>query len=220
MARRKDTARKASAKKKKPARKPERKAAAKKAPKKKAATAKAPARVKAPAPGGSASIGKTSPTEVLKKTRSARFGWMPDLPDGRDLMYKAAPAVIAPPSVDLRPLCPPVYNQGQLGSCTGNAIAGAIQFDRMKQQCAGAAAAVPSRLFIYYNERVMENTVDQDPGAQIRDGIKSVNKLGVCFEGPAADQWPYVEPKFTTEPPRPCYDSGANNRVLSYSRLD
>jgi C1A family cysteine protease len=57
-----------------------------------------------------------------------------------------------PASADLRPQCPPVYDQGQLGSCTANAIAGAIQFDRLKQQL---ARFTPSRLFIYYNERAI-----------------------------------------------------------------
>ena len=62
------------------------------------------------------------------------------------------------PKVDLRPHCPPVYDQGQLGSCTGNAIAGAVQFDREKQKL--KPDFVPSRLFIYYGERVIEGTVD------------------------------------------------------------
>jgi C1A family cysteine protease len=50
----------------------------------------------------------------------------------------------------------------------------------------------PSRLFIYYNERVMEHTVSQDAGAQIRDGIKSVNHIGACPE----TDWPYVIANF------------------------
>src|SRR6201994_4490216 len=102
----------------------------------------------------------------------ARYGWVPDVPDQRDFVY-AAPTRYQqklPPSVDLRKKCPPVYDQGQLGSCTANAIAAAIEFDQKKK-------FVPSRLFIYYNERVMENTVDSDSGAQIRDGIKSVATL-------------------------------------------
>ena len=69
-----------------------------------------------------------------------RYGWLPDLPDARDHLY-AAPAPVLqalPPSVDLRPGCPPPYDQGQLGSCTGNAIAGAIQFERKKQNIAAA----------------------------------------------------------------------------------
>src|SRR6202042_2867797 len=103
-------------------------------------------------------------------------------------MYGAPPRVVSqlPESVDLRPGCPPVYDQGQLGSCTANPIAGAVEFDQIKQNL--PSVFVPSRLFIYYNERMMEGTVSQDSGAQIRDGIKSIGKLGVCPE----KEWPYV----------------------------
>jgi hypothetical protein len=82
------------------------------------------------------------------------YGWVPDLPDHRDHLYAAEPALLAnlPASQDLRPECPPVYDQGELGSCTANAIAAAIQFDQMKQ---GVKVFMPSRLFIYYNEREM-----------------------------------------------------------------
>src|SRR3989475_8334152 len=114
------------------------------------------------------------------------YGWMPDVPDQRDLVFAAARVTTLPPSVDLRPGCPPVYDQGQLGSCTANAIAAAIQFEQMRQKEPKPFA--PSRLFIYYNERVMEHTVGQDAGAQIRDGMKSVNHIGVCPE----TDWPYV----------------------------
>ncbi|HSQ05128.1 MAG TPA: hypothetical protein VLN59_13880, partial [Burkholderiales bacterium] len=75
-----------------------------------------------------------------------------------------------PAKVDLRAKCPPVYDQGQLGSCTANAIGAAIQFDRRKQKL--KSDFCPSRLFIYYNERAMEGTIKSDSGAQIRDGIK------------------------------------------------
>ena len=122
----------------------------------------------------------------LKPYKIHRFGWLPDLPDARDHMYAApmATMVALPAKVDLRPHCPPVYDQGQLGSCTGNAIAGAVQFDREKQKL--KPDFVPSRLFIYYNERVIEGTVESDSGAQIRDGIKSVAKHGV----PPETDWP------------------------------
>jgi hypothetical protein len=68
--------------------------------------------------------------------RIGRYGWSPDLPDHRDLLYAVPPAtaVALPPAVDLRPNCPPVYDQGQLGSCTANAIGGAIEFDQIKQK--------------------------------------------------------------------------------------
>ena len=57
-----------------------------------------------------------------------QYGWLPDLPDARDHMYAAPPPVLAalPTKADLRPQCPPVLNQGDLGSCTANAIANAV----------------------------------------------------------------------------------------------
>ena len=146
--------------------------------------------------------------------RVSRFGWLPDLPDHRDQLY-AAPLEVArvlPAKTDLRPQCPPVYDQGELGSCTANAIAGAIEFDRLKQKLADFT---PSRLFIYYNERVMEHSVDSDSGAQIRDGIKSVAKLGDCAEA----EWPYVIAKFKTKPPKACYADAFKYKIVSYERV-
>jgi C1A family cysteine protease len=145
-----------------------------------------------------------------------RYGWIPDLPDQRDHTY-AAPAeflTALPTKEDLRPNCPPVYDQGQLGSCTANAIGGAIEFEQMKQN---AKAFVPSRLFIYYNERVMEGTVDSDSGAQIRDGIKVVAKQGVPPEDP---DWPYDITKFEEKPPAVAYQDAAKNKVMLYQRVN
>jgi C1A family cysteine protease len=148
------------------------------------------------------------------------YGWKPDLPDQRDHLFAAAPAVLAtlPPKVDLRPGCPAVYDQGQLGSCTGNSIAGAIEFERMKQGLPQAGQHTPSRLFIYYNERVIEGDVPQDNGAQIRDGIKTVSKQGVCFED-GAGGWPYDITKFAKKPPAASYKAALANTVVQYSRL-
>jgi C1A family cysteine protease len=142
------------------------------------------------------------------------YGWAPDLPDQRDLIYSAPAEFIMalPTAVDLRPHCPPVYDQGQLGSCTGNAIAGAIEFERVKQ---GLSDFAPSRLFIYYNERVVENTVDSDAGAQIRDGMKVVAKQGA----PPETDWPYDIAKFTIKPPAKAYTDASKNQVTSYHRV-
>jgi len=144
-----------------------------------------------------------------------KYGWTRDLPDHRDHLYAAPPAKLAalPTSVDLRPLCPPVYDQGQLGSCTANAIAGAIQFDQMKQKL--NPVFTPSRLFIYYNERVMEGTVDSDGGAQIRDGVKSVGQKGDCPES----EWPYDITKFAQKPPASCYTDARKYKVVTYQRV-
>jgi C1A family cysteine protease len=143
-----------------------------------------------------------------------RYGWVRDLPDQRDHLYAAPVTCLTdlPPSADLRAQCPPVYDQGQLGSCTANAIGAAIEFDLKKQSLADAT---PSRLFIYYNERAIEGSVDSDSGAQIRDGIKAVNKQGACPEG----MWPYDIANFAEKPSDDCYAAGLRCRAVSYSRL-
>jgi C1A family cysteine protease len=144
-----------------------------------------------------------------------KYGWTRDLPDHRDHLYAAPPQKLAalPPSFDLRPQCPPVYDQGQLGSCTANAIAGAIQFDQMKQKL--NPVFTPSRLFIYYNERAIEGTVSSDSGAQIRDGVKSVGQQGDCPE----TEWPYDITKFAQKPPSSCYSDARKYKVVSYQRV-
>jgi len=146
--------------------------------------------------------------------QTARYGWIPDLPDQRDQFY-AAPVEVAgalPARADLRAQCPPVYDQGQLGSCTANAIATAIEFDRLKQKLADFT---PSRLFIYYNERAIEHTIDSDSGAQIRDGIKSVGKQGDCPE----PEWPYLIARFKTRPTSQCYADALKYKAVLYQRL-
>ena len=142
------------------------------------------------------------------------YGWLPDLPDHRDLRYAAPAAVRAalPPRVDLRPGCPPVYDQGELGSCTAQAIAGAVEFDRLRE---GIRDFTPSRLFIYYGERVVEGTVDVDGGAMPRDGIKVVASDGAP---PEAD-WPYDVERFAERPPDRAFRDGRAHRVARYERL-
>ncbi len=141
------------------------------------------------------------------------LGWKPDLPDQRDHLYAAPRLTTLPTSVDLRAQCPPIYDQGNLGSCTANAIAGALEFDQIKQ--GQTPTWTPSRLQIYYNERVMEGTIYSDAGAAIRDGVKSVNKLGACPES----EWTYDIARFTFRAPRSCYDHALQHRAISYQRL-
>jgi len=105
-----------------------------------------------------------------------------------------------------------VYDQGNLGSCTAQAIAGAIEFDMLRQ---GLAAFTPSRLFIYYNERVIEHCVDFDQGAMPRDGIKVVAGLGA----PPESDWPYEVDRFAEEPPARAFRDARRHRVSRYERL-
>ena len=141
-----------------------------------------------------------------------KYGWKRDKPDYRDhkhIFYRT----YYNNNVDLRDKCPPVYNQGHLGSCTANAIAAAYEFDQMKQN--EQFPFCPSRLFIYYNERSMEGHISTDSGAEIRDGMKSINTTGVCPE----KYWPYDINKFTEKPSEDCYEIAQNHKTVKYKRL-
>ena len=129
-----------------------------------------------------------------------RYGWKRDLFDDRNHKFdhlralRAAQrgAAVLPASVDLRPLMPPVYDQGDIGSCTANALAGAVQY--MRRRCGQAPDWVPSRMMIYFYERAMRGVIDRDDGAYLRDGATMLAKQGVCPES----FWPYVP-----QPPQP-----------------
>lgn len=150
-------------------------------------------------------------------TPQRRYGWKPDVPDHRDQVFATPREVLVatPPKVDLRPQCPPIYDQGQLGSCTANAIAAAVEFDLRKQ---GLKDFVPSRLFVYWNERAAEGTAGYDSGAQLRTGAKVAAKYGACPE----PVWPYsdADPGLFLRPPTPrAFSEAAPHRVTSYARV-
>jgi hypothetical protein len=146
------------------------------------------------------------------------LGWKPDVPDHRDYPYGAMrlglerPTVL-PPSVDLRGYCPLVYDQGQLNSCTANAIAAAFEFLEIKN---GKTGFDPARLFIYFNERRLENDTDSDNGAYLRDGIKCIASTGICDES----DWPYDTRKFAEQPPDACFQTAQTYKALSYFRMN
>ena len=161
----------------------------------------------------SAGTAPDTPAAPAARTIS-RYGWVRDLPDARDLIYAAPRPTVAalPAKVDLTSQFGAVYDQGQLGSCTGNALAGAFEFDLRKQSL---PEFIPSRLFIYYNERRIEGTVSSDSGSQIRDGVKTIVRQGVCPE----TAWPYDISKFANKPPAACYTDALTHQATSYQRV-
>lgn len=144
-----------------------------------------------------------------------KYGWKPDLPDHRDIICDLKIKKGAPKTVDLRTSgnLPFVYDQGPTSSCTGNAIAAAIQYGL---KCQSKDPFLPSRLFIYYNERLMEGTInDPDAGAMIRDGIKSVAKQGVCPE----TYWPFDLNRVVEKPDLNAYNQAQRSIIKQYSRV-
>lgn len=142
------------------------------------------------------------------------YGWVPDLPDHRDYLYSALRPVprALPPRVDLRLYCSKVEDQGTLGSCTANALAGALEFLEIRDKVHFADL---SRLFIYYNERAIEHSVRSDSGAMLRDGIKTLAKQGVCTE----TSWPYVISRFAKKPGKGQYKEANDHQITSYRRI-
>lgn len=146
-----------------------------------------------------------------------KLGWKPSPPDIRNkkysLTYPIHSLATLPSSVDLRKTCPPVYDQGELGSCTAQSVAGLAQFLLIKDK---KPSYVPSRLFIYYNERVMENSVKFDNGATLISGMKVLRKFGAPHE----KLWWYNEKKFTVKPNKKVYDDGLNHQIKEYLAVD
>lgn len=138
-----------------------------------------------------------------------KFHWVKDKLDTRDYIYK--PTVAKTPAiVDLREFATPVEDQGYLGSCTGNAIAEAIELINRKNN----KNLELSRLFIYYYERLLIGTVNYDSGAYIRDGIKATNKWGAPLES----LWPYIISKFKVAPSPEAVKDAATRKVTLYER--
>jgi len=144
-----------------------------------------------------------------------RLGIHPDIHDHRDFMFDPPDRARrhAPLSVDLRPHCPPVFDQSRLNACSANAIASLIWYDEF---AAGRLhTSAPSRLFIYYNERAAENLVARNAPVSLRDGYRSVIRHGVCRE----ERWPYRIERFARRPPPRCYREAKDLRALSYLRI-
>jgi len=139
-----------------------------------------------------------------------------DTPDMRDHVFCSAcykKTEQLPASVDLRKKCSPVVNQGELGSCTANAIvSGLREYLLINKEIKWLPL---SRLFLYYEERLLEDSVSEDSGAMIRDGMKVLNQIGVC---PEVD-WPYDISTFTNQPTDKMVADAAPYKVAEYHRI-
>lgn len=139
-------------------------------------------------------------------------GWLPQPHDPRDLHFSISSPKKLPARIDLSPHCGEILNQYSLGSCTANAIASAVFNAQVR---AKQDPFVASRLFIYYNERRLEGTINEDAGAYIRDGFKVINKLGA----PQETLWPYNLYKWRNQPPVPVYSAALKNKATKYYAL-
>ena len=154
-------------------------------------------------------------------------GWLPDSsqPDassnvdlvfsdnyGNLLSNSSTTAVEKNGIVDLRGWCSPVENQRELGSCVGNSVVGALEFLQIRD---GAPYKDLSRLFVYYNSRLMHRSQEIDGGTYIRLAIGTLSSLGTCSE----QKWPYDVSKVFVRPSWGSYREAYANKVGSYYRI-
>ena len=130
-----------------------------------------------------------------------------------ELKFKTFKKVALPEKVDLRSQFPPVYDQGELGSCTANALCAVHEFETVDEKI--DVGFKPSRLFLYYNERKIENTISEDSGALLSDGIKCLKKYGVCSES----YCPYVIEKFAQKPTPAAYKEALEHKVVTAANI-
>lgn len=137
-----------------------------------------------------------------------KYGWRPSFPDPRNVPADSS-GLTAKSEVDPRDTMQAPYDQGQLGSCTANAYAGAVEYD---DKLDGGSFGTPSRLAIYYGERLREGSVSEDSGAMGHDAFKDGRKYGVGSE----ELWAYDIAKFAETPPTSYLDSRSAHKVLDY----
>lgn len=140
------------------------------------------------------------------------YGRIPDKVDTRDWLYcnvhKPTNTITYPDHISLRDKFKEApYDQGQLGSCTGQSSIGAFTFEH--------GGGPYSRLAQYYWTRELEGTVATDSGAQIRDAVKVLADSGAGLEA----DWPYDTDKFADEPPAKEVQEAAANKLITYSSL-
>ncbi len=156
--------------------------------------------------------------------RKIRLGWIPDYPDMRDytvrheMMQPMLKSIVSkeekplPAKVDLRKWCSPIEDQQQLGSCTANAVAAAVEYSERK--ATGKYLDV-SRLFLYKVTRNLMKTTG-DTGAFLKSALGALVLFGI----PPEEYWPYEPARYEEEPNTFCYAFAQNYRCINYFRHD
>ncbi len=142
-----------------------------------------------------------------------KYSYKRDKIDNRDLRFSSSvsphPEIILPKLIDLRATCPPVYNQGKLGSCTANAgctCRAMLLQDKQIQL---------SRMFLYYEERKLEGKSNEDYGASLRDTCKSIYKKGICEE----TYMPYNPENYMLPPSKLARINAQKYKIIAYKSL-
>jgi hypothetical protein len=151
-----------------------------------------------------------------------KWGWKRQLPDHRDFKFSARPSIMRtlPESVDQRPDNIPCYDQGNEGSCTGNAASAVARWALQKQS--HPELFVPSREGIYQQALIREGSWGSDNGAYLRDVMWAVATKGVWPEDKAGDpaNQPYTEHGYDDVPSSASLIYGEQHQGLVYCAVE
>lgn len=138
-----------------------------------------------------------------------------DQKDDRDFVFTGHlfSATQLPERVDLSMHYPSVYDQGQIGSCTGNSISSVIKYTMNRLHAKNNFTSIPSRLFIYCNGRIVDEIpLQDDAGCSVRGALKGVAKNFVCDES----IYKYTEDNVYKKPIDLAYSSAHKYKHFSY----
>jgi C1A family cysteine protease len=141
-----------------------------------------------------------------------RLNVLPYNKDSRDHVYKVKNTQVSD-VVDLREYDSNIEDQGNIGSCVSSSLCNAYEI--MVKKLYPNTFKELSRLFVYYHSRLFDDSLEDDLGSYIRDGLKSLKNYGVCSE----ELWPYNLNNFDMQPPPECYLNASKRTITEYQLL-
>lgn len=164
------------------------------------------------------SIDKERDEAIGKDISKYNLNYVFEPVDVRDKLFQSTLKDIVDPSalprkVDMKVGWGSIFDQGDLGSCVSNTVAGCIRFVRKRD---GLSVYDPSRLYNYYYGRLLEDfPVTEDTGMYIRSGYKAVAHHSICSER----NWPYIVRRFSTEPTSYAKSAASQHKRFQYMAI-
>tara|TARA_B110000208_G_C11799546_1_gene441260 strand:- start:2051 stop:2863 length:813 start_codon:yes stop_codon:yes gene_type:complete len=142
------------------------------------------------------------------------YGWIPDHPNYNDNTYDAPiKNLLINRKIDLRLNCPGICNRKNIGSSVAHAICYVYEYNIIKHDMNNIF--IPSKLFLYFNQRLLKHTQEFDCGSSIRDGLSILDKIGICSEV----VYPYDISLIYDKPSDEIYEEASHNKGIEYYKI-
>lgn len=116
-------------------------------------------------------------------------------------------------NINLRSWSGPILDQGSIGSCAENAFASIID---MQMRMAGVEIPALSRMQLYADVRIAQNTFSSDSGTSSEIMFRTAMEKGVAYES----SWAYDPSLLYVLPTEYVIAEAAQNKLLDYSTLN